>query len=108
MRTTIILWLSSLCLSILLLPAASAGVDNPSPAQADKNSREDGTPLAGRERVYQIRCWQEGKLLFEESDWVISPDHARQVIVSAKKRRTKSGLLVIELHNALCLLKEVN
>ena len=108
MRTTIILWLSSLCLSLLLLPTASAGVDNSSPVQADKNRKEDSTPLAGRERAYQIRCWQEGKLLFEESDWVLSPDHARQVIVSAKKRRTNSGLLVIELHNALCLLKEVN
>ena len=108
MRTTTILWLSSLCLSILLLPMAGAGVDNPNPVQSDKNNREDGTSLTGRERVYQIRCWQEGKLLFEESDWVISPDHARQVLVHAKKRRTKSGLLVIESHNALCLLKEMN
>lgn len=108
MRTTVTLWLSSLCLSMLLLPAVGAGVDSPGSAQADKNNKEDSAPVLSRERVYQIRCWQEGKLLFEENDWVISPDHARQVIVSAKKRRTKSGLLVIESHNALCLLKEVD
>jgi hypothetical protein len=60
------------------------------------------------EQVYQIRCWQEGRLLFEESDWVLTPEQAKQIMVRAKKQKANTGVMVIELRNSICLLKQVN
>lgn len=83
-------------------------------AQAGVSSAEVSVPekkiknISGAEQTYQIRCWQEGKLLFEESDWVLTPEQARHVMVKAKTQKAEAGVMVVEIRNSLCLLKQVN
>jgi hypothetical protein len=96
--------LVSVCSGFANFPVAQAGVDStgvPAPIKEEKNS-------SVREPVYQIRCWQEGKLLFEESDWVLTPEQARQIMIKAKKQKADTSVMVIELRNSLCLIKQVH
>jgi hypothetical protein len=94
----------SLCGGLTYFSVAQAGVSSTDLSAPEKEARTSGA----REQVYQIRCWQEGKLLFEESDWVLTPEQAKQIMVRAKKQKADTGVLVIELRNSICLLKQVN
>jgi hypothetical protein len=103
-RLLLIFVFASLYSGLTYFSVAQAGVsstDVPAPENKAKSS-------SVREQVYQIRCWQEGKLLFEESDWVLTPEQAKQIMVRAKKQKADTGVLVIELRNSICLLKQVN
>jgi hypothetical protein len=87
-----------------LSPVIYAGVNTADAAAAEKEQKVNG-PHGQR---YQIRCWQDGKLLFEEADWVLTPEQARQVVVKAKKQKGDASVMVLELRNNLCLLKQVH
>jgi len=98
------LFFVTLYVGLASFSVTQAGVSSTDVSTPGKNVNNSGV----REQVYQIRCWQEGKLLFEESDWVLTPEQARQVMVKAKKQKVEAGVMVIELRNSLCLLKQVN
>jgi hypothetical protein len=90
----------ALLLALLLAPAASALAAGPS-LRTEAPAAETARP--------RVRCWQEGRLLFEEAGWqslaaTARPD--RQLHVSAPAGSTPTSALVIfEAGTATCLLE---
>jgi hypothetical protein len=103
-RLLLTLFFVSLYGGLTYSSAIQAGVSSMDVSTPEKEVKNSSV----REQVYQIRCWQEGRLLFEESDWVLTPEQAKQIMVRAKKQKADTGVLVIELRNSICLLKQVN
>ena len=93
-----------MCWGLSAFSLVQAGVSSAEVSASEKKVKNN----AVGEQTYQIRCWQEGKLLFEESDWVLTPEQARHVMVKAKTQKTEAGVMVVEIRNSLCLLKQVN
>ncbi|MFN0303140.1 MAG: hypothetical protein ACKVQU_22605 [Burkholderiales bacterium] len=54
---------------------------------------------------YQIRCWQFGRLLFEENHVGLPPDWTRYTLKVQGKDRDANGLFVAETSNATCLIR---
>lgn len=54
---------------------------------------------------YQIRCWQFGRLLFEENHVGLPADWARYTIKIQGKDRDANGVYVAETSNATCLIR---
>lgn len=53
---------------------------------------------------WQIRCWQDGRLLFEENG-VSLPDHAEYPTLMTGADRQGRPLFVAETRNATCLIR---
>jgi hypothetical protein len=61
-------------------------------------------PVAATPGLYQVRCWQHGRLLFEERDIELSGD----VVSGLKLRGTdryRQPLMVSDTGNATCLIR---
>jgi hypothetical protein len=66
-------------------------------------ARPAPTPTPG---VYQVRCWQYGRLLFEERDIELSGD----VVSGLQLRgtdRNRQPLMVSDTGNATCLIRSL-
>lgn len=65
------------CLSLLLISSVDAGI-------VDASKPEVSVPTLSRhttKAVSQLRCWQQGKMVFEELNWV-KPDFEKSSQVS--------------------------
>lgn len=61
-------------------------------------------PVAATPGLYQVRCWQHGRLLFEERDIELAGD----VVSGLKLRgtdRQRQPLMVSDTGNATCLIR---
>jgi hypothetical protein len=88
---------------LLLLPAAEAGTllaeRVPGAARSERSERS-----AAASTLYQLRCWQHGRLLFEEQDVRLDDE----VVGGLKLRgsdRQRHPLLLTDTGNATCLLR---
>jgi hypothetical protein len=54
---------------------------------------------------YQIRCWQEGRLLFEENHVALPADSTRYAIRMTGTDRKGKPIYVAETTNATCLIR---
>ena len=91
----------------LLGPAVAAGgvnlgkpagrIQGPAPATVTADARR---PTTGG---YQLRCWQDGRLLFEENH-VALPDPSQSLRMSGTDRRGRP-MYVTETRNATCLVR---
>jgi len=54
---------------------------------------------------YQIRCWQNGRLLFEENQVMLPADDAQHSVRIDGTDRAGRPLLVAETKNATCLIR---
>jgi hypothetical protein len=91
---------AALC-GVLMLPMlGTAGtVVAEAPPVADR-------PAAATPGLYQVRCWQHGRLLFEERDIELSGD----VVSGLKLRgtdRNRQPLMVLDTGNATCLIRSL-
>jgi hypothetical protein len=82
---------------------ALAGVtttDTPQPAKppaVEKASKASGN--------YQIRCWQFGRLLFEENHVALPADNAQYGVKMAGTDRKGQPIFVAETRNSTCLIR---
>lgn len=87
-------------LSLLMLTAlAVAADDNRNPLDAPSAKK---APQA--QAAYQLRCWQHGRLLFEERDLQLPPE----VTAGFKLRgsdRNKQPVYVTDTGSATCLIR---
>lgn len=84
---------------MLLLPVSEAGTVVGERAPAAERSERDS---AGR--LFQVRCWQYGRLLFEEQDVRLDDE----VVGGLKLRgtdRQRHPLMVTDTGNATCLIR---
>jgi hypothetical protein len=89
-------WLASL----LLLPLVASGgvnVDPKAPAKPDRRLPNTSG--------YQIRCWQHGRLLFEESPVTLPADLAQAGLRISGTDRDGRPVYVAETKNATCLVR---
>ena len=87
----------AIALAVLLPLAALAGITTPEPPEAVKAP-------AG---TYQVRCWQQGRLLFEENQVSLPADSARYGIKMNGTDRNGKPIYVADTANATCLIRSV-
>lgn len=68
-------------------------------------AKPGATEKAMKAATYQIRCWQYGRLLFEENQVALPADNARYGVKLAGTDRKGQPLLVAETKNATCLIR---
>lgn len=93
-----LVWLA-LCLPL----CARAGVtmtDIPVPRSAENQKAMNTTDGA-----YQIRCWQDGRLLFEENHLTLPIDRAKYGLKFTGTDRHGRPMFVAETRNATCLVR---
>lgn len=56
-------------------------------------------------RTYQLRCWQHGRLLFEESPVTLPAEAARADAKLMAHDRNGQALYLTETNNATCLVR---
>jgi hypothetical protein len=84
-------------LALLLPPAAQAGI---TPFEAAEPLKVQGH--------YQIRCWQQGRLLFEENHITLPADAAKYGIKMNGTDRNGRPIYVADTANATCLIRSVD
>ena len=92
----------------LLIPVnAMSGVSTiNSPEPAKPAPAPAATPkVAKSQGGYQIRCWQEGRLLFEENHVAMPVDSNRYAVKVSGTDRNGKPLFVVETTNATCLVR---
>jgi len=94
---------SALIATGFILPSAgTAGV------AAGESAEVTVVPAPGKVdkgQSYQIRCWQFGRLLFEENSVGLPADWARYTIKIQGKDQDANGVFVAETSNATCLIR---
>lgn len=81
--------------ALLAPPLAAAGVSTlASPAEPPRHSGD-----------FQIRCWQDGRLLFEQNG-VSLPDRSQYSVQLAGSDRQGRPVYVAETRNATCLIRQ--
>jgi hypothetical protein len=85
-------------LAVLAPIGALAGITGVAPP--DPNRAPAGT--------YQIRCWQQGRLLFEENRVSLPADSAKYGIKMAGRDRNGKPIFVADTANATCLIRTVD
>ncbi len=68
-------------------------------------AKPGATEKAMKASTYQIRCWQYGRLLFEENQVALPADNAQYAVKLAGTDRKGQPLLVAETKNATCLIR---
>jgi hypothetical protein len=106
-RNDAVSWLTPAALAVALVgtlvaitpqPADAGKVD--APPQALPPERE----AAATDGTYQLRCWQYGRLLFEERALVLATDMVEGLKLSGTDRR-RQPVLVTDTGNATCLIR---
>ena len=87
-------------LGVLLLPmlgvAGTVAVQPPPLPERPPSDAPSG--------LYQVRCWQYGRLLFEERDVALHPDVVEGLKIQGTDRR-RQPLMVSDTGNATCLIR---
>lgn len=92
----------ALALATMLAPMiATAGV---SPLEAGPLVTPSPKPSPRAAGLWQIRCWQDGRLLFEENG-VSLPDHVEYPTLISGADRQGRPIFVAETRNATCLIR---
>lgn len=90
-------------LQVSLLLIASTGLTQAALADIKKGNGEK--PPA--EQASQLRCWQNGKLLFDESDWDSKQlDSLKTAIKFRQGKDSKKDAYVINFDETVCLFKQ--
>lgn len=95
----------------LLCALAAATLQLAVPARAGVTSTEAGPPQNAEADaaapVYQLRCWQNGRLLFEEHLARLPADGATYGLRISGSDRHQRPVYVAETQNATCLIRSV-
>jgi hypothetical protein len=83
-----------------------AGVTTPSdPAAQPPAPAERATKAAG---PYQVRCWQHGRLLFEENQVSLPAEGSQYSLKLSGHDRKGQPMFVAETKNATCLIRHAS
>lgn len=94
-------------LAMLVLPWCYAGYGQPEERQNAFDAATRGaTPPADTKGLYLLRCWQYGRLLFEERDVQLPADISAGLKLRGTDRN-KQALYVTDTGNATCLIRHV-
>jgi hypothetical protein len=89
---------------VLLLPLlGQCGVLE---AEPDASAPSLATPRAAE--GYQVRCWQFGRLLFEENNVAFPADTGKYGVKMSGTDRQGRPVYVAETQNATCLIRSVD
>ena len=85
--------------TLLSAVAAKTGADDRAPDKV-----RPGSPAAAAPATYQLRCWQYGRLLFDEGPVTLPPE-ARQAATLVAIDRHGAPLIVTDRGGATCLAR---
>ncbi len=99
-------WALSGLVAALVVPLAAAGVtskeENAASAPVAQPKAKASAKPAAAPPGYRLRCWQEGRLILEETTRDAPPESALDVL--RLHDRNGGTLLLLETANATCLL----
>jgi hypothetical protein len=91
-------------LALLVVPVvATSGVSTIEAREAPKSAAyaKDSTPSSN----YQMRCWQHGRLLFEQTLYALPTDGSRYALKVSGSDRLGRPVYVADTINATCLIR---
>lgn len=89
-------------LKVSLILMVSTGLTQAAIADIKKGNGEKKP-----EAVSQLRCWQNGKLLFDEADWDSKQlDSLKTAIKFSQGKESKKDAYVINFDETVCLFKQ--
>ena len=95
---------AALCVTLLQVStgavAALTVTEEPAPSL-----ERSASPKSKTASGYRLRCWQHGRLLFEEDDIGLPPEGSRYTLKLAGQDRDGRPLYVAETQNATCLVR---
>ena len=97
-----ILAVLALLMPVLALSGVSVGQPAPAPAAAAVRPARSDVPAGSG--IYQLRCWQYGRLLFEDRITLPADAAAYGIRLSGTDRNGHS-MYVAETNNATCLVR---
>lgn len=72
-----------------------------------KKGNGNGNGEKKSETASQLRCWQNGKLLFDESDWDSKQlDNLKSAIKFSQGKSSNKDAYVINFRETVCLFKQ--
>ena len=85
---------------------SSAGVVN---KELEKMVEENSSRLASDPNLSSLRCWQKGKLLFEEVDWrAFNLGDKKNILTFSHKTLRNQTLSLIDLGETVCVYRKVD
>jgi hypothetical protein len=91
-------------LSALLLAALAVAADNP-PSPLNPLEAASASRVPSAQRSYQVRCWQYGRLLFEESDLQL-PEVPGGLKLHGTDQN-KQPVYITDTGSSICLVRSV-
>ena len=85
------------------LNSATAGVDPEERKNAFDSAPKTAAPA--KAPLYQVRCWQNGRLLFEENEIQLPPDLAAAGLKLRGTDRSKRPVYLADTQNATCWVR---
>jgi len=94
-----------LAVFVVIASSASAGVVN---KELEKMVEENSAKLASDPDRSSLRCWQHGKLLFEEVDWrSFDINDKKNVLTFAHKTLRNQSLSLVDFGETVCVYRKV-
>lgn len=94
-------------LALLVVPVvAISGVSTVEGREAPKSAAYTKDSKLGS--TYQMRCWQHGRLLFEQTLHALPTDGSRYALKVSGSDQLGRPVYVAETHNATCLIRSAN
>jgi hypothetical protein len=87
-------------IGLLSAVAGEAGAKSP---RAEAPETEAAAKAPGAKGGYQLRCWQFGRLIFEENNLSVPGEASAYALRMTD--RSRSPVLLAETENATCLIK---
>ena len=92
-----------LCAPLWVLAGVATTTESKEPARPTASTAQPAKAAA-----YQMRCWQYGKLLFEESLASLPTDGAQYSLKVSGTDRKGHSIYVAETKNATCLIRHAS
>lgn len=93
---------------LILVPGASAGVKNINKEKSQTNKNELDYEPHNQDAQSQIRCWQYGKLIFDERGWEqVNKQTKNNTIEYRHENNSNLKLNLISVGHSTCLFKKM-
>lgn len=97
-------WLA-LCAVVLCMPTAVvSGLEPGNKGGGEADAASKTFPALSTQR-FQLRCWQYGKLIFDERNLEIPAESVRYVLSMQSGSKDKGAVHLVETVNATCLIR---
>ncbi len=107
MLNKILIIIGTLIVVLILVPGISAGVKSIKNEKILEEKNKSSDEISMQKPKSQLRCWQYGKLIFDEKDWdQLNKNTSRNTIVYRHKINSVTKLFLMNVGTSTCLYEK--